>query len=199
MVLHWDEIAWESVDYGELRWERQRLVPDLSRYRVPPGARLMPAHVHVDEEEYVFVLTGSGRSWQDGTAYAVAAGDVVLHRADAEVHTLIAGDDGLEVLIFASGSPTGLTRLRRAGVLRLGARLWRLDVADPFAAEALGGALEVPEPSPGRPPTIGAIAGVAGDHTRRGRTDMVVHDVGVALRSTVSGLQREVLAAGAEG
>jgi uncharacterized cupin superfamily protein len=200
MVVHWDDVPWERADHGEgLRWERQRLTPGLSRYRAAAGDRIMPVHVHLDEEEFVVVLAGSGVSWQDGATYSIGAGDAVLHRPDTEAHTLIAGDDGLEVLIFASGSPTGLTLLPRAGVLRLGRRLWPLDVADPFAAEALGGALEVPEPSPGRPPTIGAIAGVAGDHTRRGRTDMVVHDVGVALGSTVSGLQREVLAAGAEG
>src|SRR5689334_5612206 len=104
MVLHWDDVAWEEVAQGELRWE---------------GHRLMPAHVHVDEEELVVVLAGSGLSWQDGAAYAIARDDVVLHRADAEVHTLIAGDRGLEVLIFASGSATGLTRLPRANVLRV--------------------------------------------------------------------------------
>jgi uncharacterized cupin superfamily protein len=200
MVVHWDDVPWEPADHGEgLRWERRRLTPGLSRYRVAPGDRIMPVHVHIDEEEFVVVLAGSGVSWQDGAVYSIAAGDAVLHRPDAEAHTLIGGDDGLEVLIFASGSPTGLTLLPRAGVLRLGARLWPLDVADPFAAEALGGALEVPDSSAERPATIGAIGDVAADHTRRGRTDMAVHDVGEALGSTISGLQREVLAPRAEG
>src|SRR5204863_219607 len=81
-------------------------------------------HVHVDEEEYVVVLGGSGLCWQDGTAHPVARDDVILHRADAAAHTMLAGDDGLEVLIFASGSTTGLTRLPRAGVLRVGDGWW---------------------------------------------------------------------------
>src|SRR3954451_9222980 len=122
MVLHWDDVAWETVDRGELRWARQRLAPGLSRFRAEAGARIMPAHVHVDEEEFGVVLAGAGCSWQDGTAHPIRARDVVLHRPDAEVHTLIAGDEGLEVLIFASGSTTGLTRLARAGVIRVGAR-----------------------------------------------------------------------------
>jgi uncharacterized cupin superfamily protein len=193
-------VRWESADHGEgLRWERQRLTPGLSRYRAAAGDRIMPVHVHVDEEEFVVVLAGRGVSWQEGACYAIAAGDAVLHRPDAEAHTLIAGDDGLDVLIFASGSPTGLTLLPRAGVLRIGARLWPPDVADPFAAEALGGALEASAPAAERPPTIGALGDVPGEHTRHGRTEFTVHDVGEALGSTISGLQRQILAPGAEG
>src|SRR4051812_49725716 len=136
MVLHWDDVAWESIDRGELRWERQRLAGGLSRYRVPAGHRLMPVHVHVDEEEYVVVLAGGGLSWHDGVTYAIAAGDLVLHRADEEAHTLIAGAEGLEVLIFASGSPTGLTRLPRAGGLGGGNGGWPLAARGPPPPQA---------------------------------------------------------------
>jgi uncharacterized cupin superfamily protein len=135
MVVHWDDVPWETVDHGELRWERQRLVGGLSRYRLEAGARLMPVHVHVDEEEHVVALHGAGLSWQDGRTYELRVGDVVTHRADAEAHTLIAGDEGLEVLIFASGSPTGLTRLPRARVLRIGGGWWPPEVEDPITAE----------------------------------------------------------------
>src|SRR5207244_2184274 len=135
----------------------------------------------------------------DGLAHAIAAGDALVHRPDAEAHTLIGGEDGMEVLIFAGGSPTGLTLLPRAGVLRIGRRLWPPDVADPFAAEALGGELDVPAPAAERPSTIAAIAGVPSEEIRHGRTDMTAQDIGEAIGSTVSGLQREVLAPGAEG
>src|SRR3954451_6523989 len=153
MVLHWDDVAWETVDRGELRWARQRLAPGLSRFRAEAGARIMPAHVHVDEEEFGVVLAGAGCSWQDGTAHPVRARDVVLHRPDAEVHTLIAGDEGLEVLIFASGSTTGLTRLPRAGVIRVGAGTWPLE-ADPFGDEP---PLDPTPPCAERPETIVAL------------------------------------------
>src|SRR5438874_2575974 len=78
----------------------------LSRYRMAPGERAMPVHVHADEEELFYVLGGIGLSWQDGRTYAVAPGDCVVHRASAESHTIVAGDLGLDVLAFSSGSDT---------------------------------------------------------------------------------------------
>jgi uncharacterized cupin superfamily protein len=193
MVLHWDDVAWETVDRGELNWQRRRLAPGLSQYRVAPGARLMPAHVHVDEEEYAVVLGGSGLSWQDGTAYAVARDDVVLHRPDAEVHTLLAGDDGLEVLIFASGSVTGLTRLPRAGVLRVGAGWWPYDVADPFVAEP---PLEAPVASARRPPTIASLFDAPAVPAGLGRFSGRDRDLGGLLGAELSGLRHDELPPG---
>src|SRR5688572_11115116 len=119
MVSSWDNVAWERVDVGMLRWDRQRLV-GLSRFSLPPGGQLMPAHVHVDEDEHVVVLRGGGFSLHDGVAHTIRAGDVITHPADAHAHTMLAGGEGLEVLIFASGSPTGLTRLPRSGLTRVG-------------------------------------------------------------------------------
>jgi uncharacterized cupin superfamily protein len=177
MLVHWDDIAWETVAVGELRWSRQRLAPGLSRFRAEPGDRIMPAHVHVDEEELVVVLSGTGYSWQDGTAYPIRAREVVVHRPDAEAHTLIAGDDGLEVLIFASGSTTGLTRLPRAGVIRVGNGVWPLD-ADPFAAEP---PLEAFTPCAQRPETIVALDELPGEHHGQGRFGVLERCVAGAL------------------
>jgi uncharacterized cupin superfamily protein len=151
MVGHWDDIPWETVDVGNLRWERQRLaravgapVLGLSRYRVPAGGQLMPAHVHVDEDESVVLLAGEGLVWHEGSSYPVSAGAVVVHPPDAGAHTLLAGDDGLEVLIFGGGSPTGLTRLPRSGITRVGDGVIPPG-ADPFANEP---PLEAPAPQP---------------------------------------------------
>jgi uncharacterized cupin superfamily protein len=193
MVLHWDDAAWEKVDRGELRWERQRLAPGLSRYRVPSGARLMPVHVHVDEEEYVVVLGGSGLSWHDGTAHAIGRDDVVLHRADGEAHTLIAGGDGLEVLIFASGSTTGLTRLPRAGVLRVGSGWWPYEVPDPLRAEP---PLETPVASSERPPTIASLFDAPASDEGRGRFTGTDRDLGDLLGAVLSGLHHDVIPPG---
>ena len=191
MVVHWDDVAWETVDRGELRWERQRLAPGLSRFRAEPGARIMPAHVHVDEEEFVFVLTGTGLSWQDGTAHPIRARDVVLHRPDAEVHTLIAGDEGLEVLIFGSGSPTGLTRLPRAGLVRIGNGTWPLD-ADPFGDEPELMASPPTPPSAQRPETIVALGEARRVRVGRGRFGGTVANVA----GTLGGLNLYELDAG---
>ena len=64
-------------------WARAAGAPSasgLSRYRIAAGERAMPVHVHADEEELFYVLGGEGLSWQDGRAYAVRAGDCILHR-----------------------------------------------------------------------------------------------------------------------
>src|SRR5436305_14294384 len=106
MVVHWDDVGWESVDLGDLSWERQRLVPGLSRYRAAAGARIMPVHVHVDEEEHGFALTGSGLSWQDGRTVGLRAGEGVNHPADTEAPTPTAGGQGPGVPSLRRRTPT---------------------------------------------------------------------------------------------
>jgi uncharacterized cupin superfamily protein len=134
-----------------------------------PGERAMPVHVHADEEELVVVLAGSGLSWQDGRAYPVRAGDVVVHRAGAEAHTILAGsDEPLDVLIFASGSDTGLTWLPRAGTFWAGPHWVPPGGPSPFEAEAAAGPLEVPEPEDARPASIVALGDVESYEFGRG-------------------------------
>ena len=90
MVVHSDEVEPRIIGGTQLRGTRWRLGAaagavraGLSRYRIGPGERAMPVHVHADEEELFYVLDGEGLSWQDGRAYAVRAGDCVLHLAGA--------------------------------------------------------------------------------------------------------------------
>lgn len=162
MISHWDDVPWKRHEHGELRCERQGLShprggagATLSRYRIAPGARSMPQHVHVDEEELFFVLAGAGLSWQGDAVHEVRAGDLIVHVADREAHTLIAsGDEALDVLAFASGSPTGLTHLPRAGVSWVGSRWIPPDALHPFEAEPPAG--ELPATMP-RPTTIVAL------------------------------------------
>src|SRR5438270_7259297 len=115
MLAHWDEVEWTRIDRGPLQGSRQRLGgaagtarAGLSRYRMGPGERAMPVHVHADEEEFFYVLGGSGVSWQSGRTYRVASGDCVVYLAGGEPHTIVAGDEGLDVLAFSSGSDTGM-------------------------------------------------------------------------------------------
>src|SRR4051794_28173888 len=115
------------IDRGPLKGDRLRLGPlvgtravGLSHYRLGPGERAMPVHVHADEEELFFLLAGSGLSWQDGTPYPARAGDIVCHRAGAGAHPLIAGDEGLEYLAFGGGSRPSIPPLPRAGAWWLG-------------------------------------------------------------------------------
>src|SRR5437588_9199923 len=118
MLAHWDEVEWTRIDRGPLQGLRQRLGAaagvertGLSRYRMAAGERAMPVHVHADEEELFYVLVGCGITWQDGRTYRVVAGDCIVHRPNAEAHTIVATGEGLEVLAFSSGSDTQMTWL----------------------------------------------------------------------------------------
>ncbi len=164
-LVHVDDVDVSERSKGELQSRRQLLgeaagatLIGVSRWQIVPGMRSTPAHVHADEEEIFYVLGGSGLSWQDGKTYAVGPGDCLTHRVNAEAHTLIAGDDGLDVLAFASGSETNITYLPRAGVFWLGAHWIPADAPHPFKAELAAGPIERPEPEAQRPPTIVALA-----------------------------------------
>jgi uncharacterized cupin superfamily protein len=146
-----EDIPPRSFASGDISFARRRLgakagarTVGCSLYEVAPGARQMPVHVHGDEEEAFFVLGGSGLAWQDGAACAIGSGDTIVHRAEGKPHTFLAGDDGLELLAFGSGSETHLTWLPRAGVMWAGPRWVPLDARHPFEAEAAAGALERP-------------------------------------------------------
>jgi uncharacterized cupin superfamily protein len=194
MISHWDDVPWETREHGELRFERQRLSrprggagATLSRYRIAPDERSMPQHVHVDEEELFFVRAGAGLCWQGDAVHEIAAGDLIVHLADGEPHTLLAAGDGpLEVLAYASGSATRLTLLPRAGVAWIGSRWIPPDAPHPFVAEP--SVQELPAVGP-RPPTIVALDAVAPTLQDRGPVHRTRRDLGRAAGSRLSGLQ----------
>ena len=198
MVGHWDAATAEVIDRGPLQGTRQRLGPvagcarlSLSRYRLGPGERAMPVHVHADEEELFVVLGGEGLSWQDGRVHAVREGDFILHRAGAEPHTIVGAGAGLDVLAFASGSDTNLTWLPRAGTFWAGPHWIPHDGPSPFEAEAAAGPLELaaPEPASARPPTIRRIEDMPAKPWGEGDVRAVRHVVGGALGTVRSGMQ----------
>lgn len=202
MICDWDEVPWAPHELGELRFERQSLSEaagsariSLSRYRIYPGCRQMPLHAHIDEEEIFIVLAGSGLSWQEGATYEIGPGDTLVHRAGGEAHTLLAGDDAaLDVLAFASGSPTGLTVLPRAGVTWVGSRWLPADAPHPFRAEpALADDLP---PRAERPPSIVALDSVTPQAQEHGRVQRTRRALADAAGSVLSGLQHVAVAPG---
>jgi uncharacterized cupin superfamily protein len=204
MVIHSDDVEPRIIDGRQLRGTRRRLGAaagaaraGLSRYRIAAGERAMPVHVHADEDELFYVLDGAGISWQDGRAYAVRAGDCILHRPDAEAHTILGAGDGLDVLAFSGGSDTGLTWLPRARAWWNGPHWLPHDGPSPFDAEEAAGPLDVPEPETERPPTIVALDDVpAEDYTGGGDVVAVRRDLGDALESTRIGVGHLVVAPG---
>jgi uncharacterized cupin superfamily protein len=119
----------------------------------------MPVHVHGDEEEIFFVLSGGGLSWQGDGACAVGPGDAIVQPPRRQPHTFLAGPNGLELLAFASGSETSITYLPRARVMWCGPRWVPVDSPHPFKAEGEAGPLERPEPGE-RPANVIALTDV---------------------------------------
>lgn len=197
-LAHWDDARPYRIDRGELQGERHnlgRLVGTrdvgLSRYRLGPGERAMPAHVHADEEELFFVLAGSGLAWLDGATHPIRAGDVLVHRANAEAHTWIAGPEGIDVLAYGEGSTTHITYLPRAQAWWMGPRWLPADGPNPFVLEAQAGPLELPaEPSP-RPACIKNLDELPLETDVQGRYAWHMHDLGRGAGSVTSGLRHD--------
>lgn len=119
------------------------------RIRCAPGHRTTPVHREGADEEWFYVLAGSGLSWQDGVTYEIRAGDAILHRKREEAHTAIAGPEGIDVLAFGTRYWRGGALLPRVGVAWHYPAWFRIEQGpDPFAAEVAVGELEVPAPSP---------------------------------------------------
>jgi uncharacterized cupin superfamily protein len=166
----------------------------LRRIEIARGRFSTPAHDHGVEEEIFFVLSGTGLLWQRGDTYAVAPGDCIVHRPGRGAHTLRAGEDGLDVLVFGQRLDAALTALPRAGVAWTLKRWVELGEGDPpFAREAAVGAPECGAPVPERPANVVAFADVPA--VREGR----VHQLGGAAGAQASGLNHAALAEGDAG
>jgi uncharacterized cupin superfamily protein len=160
MLAHWDEVDWQRREKGEMGADWQRLGDaagtervGVNRIRIDAGRLSTPPHSHGASEEIVFVLAGSGLSWQDEQVYEVGPGDCIVHLADHEEHTLRGGPDGLEVLIYGTRHPTELGWLPRSGAIRFGWPWVEGRTDDPWDVEAQADPLSFGEPAP-RPPNI---------------------------------------------
>jgi uncharacterized cupin superfamily protein len=164
VLAHWDEVEGQPRVVGHLggTWTNLgraagSVGAGLQRIELPPGRWSTPAHVHGRNEEIFFVLGGSGLSWQDGETYDVRAGDCLVHRVAGRAHTLLAGDDGLDVLVFGTRKWDEAPTLPRAKAVWLGEG-WVVLAGDedhPWKREVAAGPPELPaEPSPRPPPIV---------------------------------------------
>jgi uncharacterized cupin superfamily protein len=160
VLAHWDEVDWQRREKGEMGADWQRLGDaagtervGVNRIRIDAGRLSTPPHSHGASEEIVFVLAGSGLSWQDEQVYEVGPGDCIVHLADHEEHTLRGGSDGLEVLIYGTRHPTELGWLPRSGAIRFGWPWVEGRTDDPWDVEAQADPLSFGEPAP-RPPNM---------------------------------------------
>ena len=155
-----------------------------------------PLHLEGAEEEIFYVLAGSGVSvqWEgegDPVAYDVRPGDCIVHLALENAHTLRAGPDGLDVLVFGQRSPAaGITWLPRAGVAWLG-ETWAPVGAEedhPWAREAAAGPPATDEISP-RPSNIVNVDEIELDERRTQTIGRRVGRLAAAAGSQRTGLR----------
>jgi uncharacterized cupin superfamily protein len=159
-LAHWDEVESYRRARGEMDGTWQRLGDaagtrgvGLSRVRVEPGKLSTPPHGHGASEEVFFVLSGSGLAWQDGSVHEIRPRDCLVYRANELEHTLIAGDDGLEYLVFGTRHPVDAGWLPRSGAVRFGWPWTEGRIDDPWEVEAAGPPLSYGDPAP-RPENI---------------------------------------------
>jgi uncharacterized cupin superfamily protein len=167
----------------------------VSRVRIDPGRLSTPPHSHGASEEIVFVLGGSGFSWQDEQVYEVRPGDCIVHLADHEEHTLRGGPDGLDVLIYGTRRPTEIGWLPRSGAIRLGWPWVEGRTDDPWDVEAQAGPLEFGDPAP-RPANIVNVDEAEVD--RGGHSDCAweTYHLSKAAGSVRTGLKHETVPEG---
>jgi uncharacterized cupin superfamily protein len=164
----------------------------VNRVHVEPGRLSTPPHSHGASEEIVFVLRGSGLSWQDEEVYELRPGDCIVHLADREEHTLRGGPDGLEVLIYGTRRPTEIGWLPRSRAIRIGWPWVEGRTDDPWDVEAQAEPLEFGEPSP-RPPNIVNVEEAEAEEWRRGDCGGVERAIGRQAGSVRSGMRHEIV------
>jgi uncharacterized cupin superfamily protein len=195
-LVHWDDVEPVERAAGHIRGQWQFLgeaagtvLVGCNRVRLEPGAWSTPAHVDLSNEEIFYILSGSGLSWQNGKVYEVREGDCIVHQVDREAHTLRAGPDGLEYLVYGGRARIGSAYLPRVGVAWL-KQSW-VDAGGgehPWKREAGAGEPDVGEPSE-RPPSIVNVDALEPD----AEGDRVLADEAGA---TQAGLHHRTLAPG---
>jgi uncharacterized cupin superfamily protein len=194
-VVRWEEVPGRRVEVGpmcatwtDLGKAGGSVATGLKRIQIEPGRRSTPAHAHDAEEEIFYVLGGDGLSWQDGETCEVMAGFCIVHVAGGAAHTLIAGGQGLDVLVFGTRRAAPVARLPRAGVSWLG-QSW-VEIGGephPWGREAAAGELVVPEPGE-RPANVVASLAVDEVETAYGDTHRKQRELGRAGGSIATGL-----------
>lgn len=187
-LAHWEDVPEHRAANGEMDAVWQRLGAaagtvgvGVNRVRVAPGKQPTPPHSHGASEEIYYVLAGSGLAWQDDAVHAVRPRDCVIHRADEHEHTFVAGDDGLDFLVFGTRHPTELGWLPRSRAIRLGWPWVEGRDDDPWDVEAALGPLELGEPQP-RPDNIVNV------------DEVELEDQGYAVTAPLATDERSILA-----
>jgi uncharacterized cupin superfamily protein len=107
----------------------------ISLATLPPGQSSFTYHSHESEEEFIYIIEGSGRLKVDGELIAVGAGDFLGFPTPSVAHQLI--NDGGEDLVYLLGGERRAVEI--AELPELGRKVFRgtrtIDVAPVEALE----------------------------------------------------------------
>src|SRR4051812_38334325 len=143
----------------------------LRRIRISAGKQSTPVHAHFGEEEIFYVLRGSGVSWQEGGVHEIGEGDAILHPHGGPAHTIVAGDDGIDVLAFGDNLRHEAVRFPRIDAAWIGGMILDFRPIHQFQLEAeKAGPVEVPAELDPRPRTIVAVAELEAREVDKGPT-----------------------------
>lgn len=166
-LSHWDDAPTDDEDLGTIggTWSflgeavaAVRL--GVNRVRLEAGKVASPQHA--EDEEVFYILAGSGWSVQEDGCFAIAAGDVVYYRAYEVAHTVVAGDEGLDLIAMGyDDGPRGVTRFPRIDKVRVTDHLLSGDHTHQWELENELPRVEIADPPDPRPSTIVALADVA--------------------------------------
>lgn len=105
--------------------------------RIAPGRESFVYHAHAREEEWIYILSGTGTAEIDGGEYAVGAGDFMGFPTPSVAHHLRnTGDEDLVYLMGGENRDAEVATFPRLGkkMVRLGSEveIYDLDDARPF-------------------------------------------------------------------
>jgi len=190
-LTHWDELPLAHHELGPMnaRWRTADGVNlGMSRIDVLPGAQSTPAHQHTAEEELFYVVRGDGLWWQDGRTTAIGEGDLMFAKPRAGAHTIIGGDDGIDVLAFGPRHDIEVTHLPRPGVVRVGGvATFEADPRHQWHFEAEAGPVERPDPGP-RPDNVVHVSDVPAAKEDRPGWEQVERRIGRHLGAITTGM-----------
>jgi uncharacterized cupin superfamily protein len=190
-LRHWDDLEIEHHELGPMnaRWRSAGGVRlGMSRIEVSPGGQSTPAHLHTAEEELFYVLGGAGLWWEDGATTAIGPGDVMFARPRGAAHTIIGGDDGIDVLAFGPRVDIELVHLPRPGVVRLGGvATVTAHSMHQWAFEAEMGPVERAEPG-ARPANVVHVTNVPGAEEDRPGWEQVERRIGRHVGAVTTGM-----------
>lgn len=199
-VTHWDDLEAQHHELGPMnaRWRTADGVRvGMSRIEVAPGAQSTPAHEHTAEEELFYVLSGTGMWWHDGATTAIGGGDVMFAAPGTGAHTVIAGDEGIDVLAFGPRREIEVTHLPRPGVLRIGGvATVKAETRHQWLHEAEAGPVERAKPGD-RPATVVHVSEVPATTEQRSGWEHVSRKVGAHLGARTTGMRLLEVAPGA--